>query len=180
MGAFTMRRFFFVDDARGVEAHLAASILADCLARQGYACTCTEEAVTVPSPDDVDEQCFLLMEESLIDQPIVRAHLDQDSTVVVCSARPARYLLERLNGRPAGLVAVDASGIAFEQGTDPVTALLGGAARAASWIDPDVLSAAIWASYDREFAYGARAALRAFDQGYVQAQQVQGTHRTMP
>ncbi|MFZ5814905.1 MAG: hypothetical protein ACOY93_06335 [Bacillota bacterium] len=172
-----MRQFFFVDDAGGEEAELAASILADCLQRQGYPCLLSDASVTMEGPGSEEELIFLLLEESLLDHPLVRAHLDPQSLVVVCSARPARVVLDRLGGQPAGVVTVDAAGIAFEAGADPVTALLGGAARAAAWIDPDVLCAAIWASYDREFAYGARAALRAFDQGYVQAQQALATPR---
>jgi len=166
-----MRRFLFLDNSTGEAARQAASILADCLSRSGYDSACHCDIVTIAGPEVPDETYILLLDESMISHPVTRAHLNQRSTVVVCSARPARLLLEQLGARPAGLVAVDASGIAFDQGADPLIALLGGAARTAPWIDPDVLSAAIWASYDREFAYGARAALRAFDQGYIQAQQ---------
>lgn len=172
-----MHQFFFVDDACGEDAQLASSILADCLTRQGYGCTAQDESLSVDGPDRTDRQVFVLLEESLLEHPVVRAYLDRNATVVVCSPRPARAVLDRLGGQPAEVVTVDASGIAFEAGTDPVTALLGGAARTAPWIDPDVLCAAIWASYDREFAYGARAAIRAFDQGYLQAQQALATPR---
>lgn len=172
-----MHQFFFVDDAGGGDAHLAASILADCLTRQGYTCAAEQESVSVEAPDGTSREVIVLLHESLLDHPVVRAHLDSSATVVVCSARPAKVLLERLARQPAGVITVDASGIAFEEGADPVTALLGGAARTTSWIDPDVLCAAIWASYDREFAYGARAAIRAFDQGYIQAQEAMGTPR---
>lgn len=172
-----MNTFFFVDRACGDDAKLAASILADCLTRQGLRCAVQSESVTVGGPDEDPRQIFVLLEESLLEHPIVRAHLDSSATVVVCSARPARVVLDRLGGLPAGVVTVDGFGIAFEAGSDPVTALLGGAARTAPWIDPDVLSAAIWASYDREFAYGARAAIKAFDQGYLQAQQAISTPR---
>jgi hypothetical protein len=168
-----MRHFFFIDDAGGEEAQLAAAILADSLTRQGHSCTVREEWVSTEGPSDQEQRIFLLLDETLLDHPVVRANLDHRSTVVVCSARPARVVLDRLEGQPASVVTVDASGIAFEAGADPVTALLGGAARTAPWIDPDVLCAAIWACYDREFAYGARAAIRAFDQGYLQAQQAQ-------
>lgn len=174
-----MRHFFFVDDAGGEEASLAASIWADCLSRQGFASTVQGEWVSVAGPDDQDQRFFLLLDESLLDHPVVRANLDAQSLVVVCSARPARVVLDRLGGRLASVVTVDASGIAFEAGADPVSALLGGAARIAPWIDPDVLCAAIWASYDREFSYGARAAIRAFDQGYWQAQQASGSPRPL-
>lgn len=172
-----MHHFFFVDDECGEDAQLAASILADCLTRQGHRCTVQEESVSVDDPAGETQQVFILLKESLLAHPIVRARLDKGATVVVCSARPARVVLDRLGGQPAGVVTVDACRIAFEAGSDPVTALLGGAARTAPWVDPDVLCAAIWASYDREFAYGARAAIRAFDQGYLQAQQAVNTPR---
>lgn len=175
-----MRHFFFVDDAGGEEAAMAAHIWADCLTRQGCRCSVQDEQVTVAGPDDQEQPIFVLLDESLLEHPVVRANLDRQSLVVVCSARPARVVLDRLGGLPAGVVTVDASGIAFEAGADPVTALLGGAARIAPWIDPDVLCAAIWANYDREFAYGARAAIRAFDQGYWQAQQALGIPRPLP
>lgn len=175
-----MRHFFFVDDSRGEEAGLAAAIWADCLTRQGLRCKVDGEWVSVSGPGTRDQRCFVLLEESLLDHPVVRANLDEQSLVVVCSARPACVVLDRLGGRPAGVVTVDASGIAFEAGADSVSALLGGAARIAPWVDPDVLCAAIWASYDREFAYGARAAIRAFDQGYWQAQQALPTPRPLP
>ncbi|MFZ5827347.1 MAG: hypothetical protein ACOY94_23860 [Bacillota bacterium] len=172
-----MHTFVFVDSACGADAQLAASILADCLGRQGLRCTVRNESVTVDDPDEEPRQVLVLLEESLLEHPIVRAHLDSTTTVVVCSARPARIVLDRLGGLPAGVVTVDGFGIAFEAGSDPVTALLGGAARTAPWVDPDVLCAAIWANYDREFAYGARAAIKAFDQGYLQAQQAVSTPR---
>lgn len=174
-GASRMQQIFFVDDAKGEEACLAAAILADCLTRQGYQCSTRDESVTVDLPGAAQQQLFVLLDEALLNHPVVRAHLDSSATVVVCSARPARTVLDGLGRCPAGLVTVDALGIAFEEGADPVTALLGGAARSAAWIDPDTLCAAIWASYDREFAYGARAAIRAFDQGYSQAQQALGS-----
>lgn len=174
-----MRHFFFVDGTGSDEAGLAAAIWADCLSRQGYSCSLKDETVSVSGPDDQEQRVFILLEESLLDHSVVRANLDRHSLVVVCSARPAQLVMDRLGGRPAEVVTVDASGIAFEAGADPVSALLGGAARTAPWMDPDVLCAAIWASYDREFAYGARAAIRAFDQGYWQAQQAVGTPRPL-
>jgi pyruvate ferredoxin oxidoreductase gamma subunit len=68
------------------------------------------------------------------------------------------------------VAAVDAEGIAGEEGCDPEVALLGGLARLMPFVDPDALCAAIWNAYDTGFAYQARAAMRTFDVAYRQAQ----------
>jgi pyruvate ferredoxin oxidoreductase gamma subunit len=70
----------------------------------------------------------------------------------------------------ATLVAVDAQGIAADEGAAPTPALLGGVARLLPFLDPDVLGATIWTAYDHGLPYAARAALRAFDLGYSQAE----------
>ncbi len=161
----------------GEEARLAAAILHNCLSRQGYPSTLDGNKVTatVPQRRESDpEEIYLLLDETLLDSPEILTHLDHRSAVVVCSARPAKVLRHQLGRMTAGVAAVDACGIAMEEGADEVTALLGGAARMLPFIDPDVLCASVWNTFDREFPYAARAAMRAFDLGYMQTQQAIG------
>lgn len=166
------RTFCFMDGTNSQEGRSAAAIWARCLSRQGVACTLAEQTVTaygLPETDEGPNEIFILLDEGLMEQRELEGRLHGQSAVVVPSARPAGVLRQRL-GETAAIVAVDATGIALDEGADLISALLGGAARAVPWVDPDVLCAAIWCHYDRDFAYTARAAIRAFDLGYAQAQ----------
>lgn len=161
----------------GEDAHLAAAILANCLSRQGYRSAALGHTVQVEAPsrrDSESEQIYVMLDEQPMSDADLLKQIDRTTTVVIGSARPARILRHELGRFAAGIASVDASGIAMEEGSDPVAALLGGAARIVPFIDPDVLCAAIWSTFDREFGYGARAAMRAFDLGYMQAQQALG------
>lgn len=161
----------------GEDAHLAAAILTNCLSRQGYASTAEEHMVRVEAPvrrESDSEHIYVMLDEKPLASSDFLSQVDRSTTVVIGSARPARILRHELGRFAAGIASVDASGIALEEGTDPVAALLGGAARVVPFIDPDVLCASIWSTFDREFGYGARAAMRAFDLGYMQAQQALG------
>jgi hypothetical protein len=174
-------RFHFIagDSMVGTEedACVAAAILANSLTRQGYEATAEGPIVTTYAParreSEPDNILVVLDEEALHDEGLL-GRLDRNSAVIVCSARPARILRHELGRFTAGVAAVDGSGIAMEEGSDPVVALLGGAARMVPFIDPDVLCATVWNYYDRSFPYAARAAMRTFDLGYMQAQQALG------
>jgi len=166
-------RFHFIDDAGGEDARLAASILGDCLSRQGYRATVIGGEVTVDATarrQSDPEDAYIVLDEILLTQSDLLGCLGGKTMVVVGTARPARILRHELGRFVASVTTVDASGIAMDEGADRVVALLGGAARAVSLIDPDALSASVWANFDRELPYAAHAAMRAFDQGYSQAQ----------
>ncbi len=166
-------RFHFLDDARGEDARLAAAILADCLSRQGFQSNAKGTSVAVeaaPRRERDAEEVFVVLDEHLLASAEVLCRLDSRSAVVVCSARPARTLKHELGRFTAGVATVDASGIAIDEGADPVVAVLGGAARAIPLIDPEVLSASVWNTFDRQLPYAAQAAVRAFDLGYAQTQ----------
>jgi hypothetical protein len=145
-----------------VDAERAAAILAGALRRQGYVCTTRDAAVTVntPGPDSV----LITLDETIASTA---------DAVVVGSARPSCLLQDRLSPR-APLTAVNACDIAADEGADAIVPLLGGAARALPFIDADALGEAVWAEYDWGFGYGARAALKAFQQGYQQAHTTSG------
>jgi Pyruvate/2-oxoacid:ferredoxin oxidoreductase gamma subunit len=157
------------------DARLAATILANCLSRQGYRGQAAGNTVLATLPDHSEQdpgQVFVVLNEAALPSLEQIEPVDRRSAIIVCSARPARVLQKQLGRLFAGVVTVDAEGIAEEEGSDPVLAMLGGAARMVSFIDLDALSAAIWSAYDRELPYAARAAVRTLDLGYMQAQQV--------
>lgn len=171
-------RFHLIScDASDIDSGLAAAILADSLRRQECRARLEGTMVTVPAgqsrPQDPFD-VFILLDEVLLSDPQVLSRLHARSALVVCSARPARMLRQRLGRDTAGVATVDASGIATDEGTDPVAAVLGAAARLVSFIDPEALSAAVWTSFDHGFPYAAKAATRAFDLGYMQTQQALG------
>lgn len=175
-------RFHFIADgaenASKEEARLAAAILSDCLSRQGYSTASDDHTVSVTVPsleEDEATQIFVVLEERLLTHPDLLTRMDGSSAAVVCSARPASVLASELGRFTAGLASVDASGIAMEEGSDPVLAMLGAAARMVKFIDPEALCHSIWSTYDRTYAYAARAAVRVFDLGYMQAQQAMGS-----
>lgn len=119
-------------------------------------------SVPVTGPDQL---CLLLLSEWLAETTVLKGA----RAVVVDSAKPPGVLLQRVEWRPCCLVAVDATGIAQDEGTDTVVPLLGGVARAVPEMDTDALCGTIWSHYDSHFAYAARSALRAFDLGLRQA-----------
>jgi hypothetical protein len=152
---------------------LAAAILQDGLARQGYACRTEANTVVIELPAEPDASpaaVLVVPDQSMLAEPGVLTRLDANQAVVVGSARPARTLAGELGPFAAGVAAVDAAGIAEEEGADTLVALLGGIARVAPFIDQEALCAAVWAAYDRGFGYMARSAMRAFDLGYRQTQ----------
>jgi hypothetical protein len=146
------------------DCQLGAAILADSLTRLGYPCHTSSGTVVVETPE-APWSIHVVLDD---------AHLEaaaDASVVVVASARPAAALQKRLV-RPA-VATVDADGLAEQEGTDPVVAVLGAAARLLPFLDYDALAASIWTAYDRGFGYEARAALKVFDLGYKQAQVAQ-------
>lgn len=170
----TALRFRFLDGARGEAGATAAAILADCLSRQGYAAKACGRSVQIQAElrrETEPDEIYLVLHEELLADPGLLSQLDRKSAVVVCSARPARVVRHELGRFTAGVTTVDADGIAMDEGADPVVAMLGGAARALPVIDPDALCASVWNYFDRDLPYAAHAAIRAFDLGYMQAQQ---------
>lgn len=161
----------FVDHGPGTDARLAASILAQGLRQQGRHPELGSQSVTFETATPCPPQVLVLLSEDLLHEPVILSAVDGDTVVVLCSARPAHDIAEEL-GRPAARVAcVDGEGIAAEQGTDQVIALLGGAARMVPDICLECLTASVWSAYDDQFAYGARAAARALDLGYNLAEE---------
>jgi hypothetical protein len=161
----------FVDHGPGTEARLAAAILASALRSQGYQPAQSAQSVTFQTPNPSPPQVLVLLSEDLLHEPVILNAVDTETTVVLCSARPAQTVVGEL-GRPAAQVAcVDAEGIADEAGTDRVIALLGGAARVVPGICIEKLTESVWSAYDSQFAYGARAAARALDLGYTLVQE---------
>jgi hypothetical protein len=147
------------------DCQLGAAIIADSLCRQGYPCRTVNDGIVVVDTPDAPLSIHVVMDDTLIDAA------RSASAVVVASARPARTLQNHLV-RPA-VAAVDAEGLAEQEGADPIVAVLGAAARLLPILNYESLAASVWAAYDRGFGYEARAALRAFDLGYKQAQVAQ-------
>jgi hypothetical protein len=161
----------FVDHGLGTEARQATTILASALMAQGRHPQQDAQSVTFTTNNPGPAQVLVLLDEALLHEPVILNAVDSDTAVVLCSARPAKVVLDEM-GRPAArLATVDAEGIADEEGTDPVIALLGGAARMVPEICIERLTASVWNAYDRDFAYGARAAARALDLGYTLTQE---------
>lgn len=161
----------FVDHGAGTDARLAASILAQSLRTQGRHPEHSSQSVTFETTTPCPPQVLVLLSEELLHEPVILNAVDSETAVVLCSARPAHDIAGEL-GRPAARVAcVDGEGIAAEQGTDQVIALLGGAARLVPEICLECLTASVWSVYDDQFAYGARAAARALDLGYALAEE---------
>lgn len=129
---------------------------------QRRSCLTDGLSVSVSGPDQL---CLVLLAEWLVATTVLKGA----RAVVVDSAKPPRVLLQRVERRPRCLAAVDATGIAQDEGTDPVVPLLGAAAIALPELDTDALCSAIWGHYDSHFGYAARSALRAFDLGLRQA-----------
>jgi hypothetical protein len=155
------------------EACLAAAILSNCLTRQGCVSTANGNTVVANAlnrRENDPDQIFIVLDESSLTPDLVE-RFDQHCAVVLCSARPARTVHLQLGRAAACITTVDATGIAMDEGSDPVVAMLGGAARMLPFIDPDVLCASVWNNFDRDLPYAARAAMRTFDAGYIQAQQ---------
>jgi hypothetical protein len=156
----------FVDHRQGTEARQAAAILAGALMAQGRHPELTAQSVTFTTTTPSPAQVLILLHEDLLQEPVILDAVDSETVVVLCSARPAETVLCEM-GRPAArLATVDAEGIADEEGTDQIVALLGGAARMVPEICLEMLTASVWNAYDRHFGYGARAATRALDLGY--------------
>lgn len=156
----------FVDHGPGTNARLAASILAHGLRTQGRHPEQSSQSVTFEATNPSPPQVLVLLSEELLHEPVILNAVDSETVVVLCSARSPHDVAEEL-GRPAArLACVDAEGIAAEQGTDQVIALLGGAARLVPEICLECLTESVWSAYDSQFAYGARAATRALDLGY--------------
>lgn len=169
-------RIHFLDNSYGEDGRLAARVLAECLNRQGLENRVEDGVLHVSAPTrraTDPSEVYVVLDETLLNRPSLLGQIDRKTGVVVCSARPARTLQHELGRFTAGVTAVDASGIGMHEGADPVMAMLGGAARMLPWIDRDMLSSSVWAVYDNHLPYAAHAALRAFDQGYAQAQLAQ-------
>lgn len=161
----------FVDHGQGTEARQAATILAGALMAQGRQPALNGQSLTFASQNAGPAQILVLLHEDLLLEPVIMNAVDSETAVVLCSARPAQMVLAEM-GRPAArLATVDADGIADEEGTDRVVALLGGAARMVPEICLERLTASVWNAYDRQFGYGARAAARALDLGYTLTQE---------
>ncbi|HLO01821.1 MAG TPA: hypothetical protein VK191_01775 [Symbiobacteriaceae bacterium] len=157
----------FVDHGPGTDARLAASILAQSLRTQGRHPEHSSQSVTFQTTNASPPQVLVLLSEDLLHEPVILNAVDSETAVVLCSARSPHDVAGEL-GRPAARVScVDGEGIAAEQGTDQVIALLGGAARMVPDICIECLTASVWSAYDSQFAYGARAAARALDLGYT-------------
>jgi hypothetical protein len=156
------------------EARKATAILANCLSRQGCSGETTENSVVANLPTergDEPEHVFVVLDDGALHSLDQFEHNGGRNAVIVCSARPAHILQQQLSGINATISTVDAEGIASEEGSDALIAVLGGAARMVSCIDPEALFAAVWSTYDRGLPYAAQAAMRTFDLGYMQAQQ---------
>lgn len=125
------------------------------------------------SDGEPDQYVYIIMDEGLLDAPVLRALLDGNSRLLVNSVRPLECVLSRMPRHVAALVTVNAERVAAEGGSDAEIALLGGLVHAAPGIDRDALSAAIWSQADRGFGYTARAWARAFDRGTALAQRAQ-------
>lgn len=154
------------------EACLAAAILSNCLRRQGYASVATENTLVTKAAnrrENDPDQIFIVLDEALLTPALIN-QLDRHCAVVLCSARPARMVRLQLGRSTACITTVDATGIAMDEGSDPMVAMLGGTARMLPFIDPDVLCASVWNNFDRVLPYAACAAMRTFDAGYIQAQ----------
>lgn len=151
----------------------AAAILSESLSRQGFDCHREANTVVIDllnAPEGAVEAVLVVPDPDLLARTDVRQQLGTGQALVVGTARPARKVWQQLDQSPAGVVAVDAAGIAEEEGCDPEVALLGGLARLMPFVDPEALCASVWNAYDTGFAYLARAAMRTFDVGYRQAQ----------
>lgn len=145
------------------EALRAAAIMADGLALMGRPRSLHDATVLSDAAWDCPNVSVALEPATLGLLAVAPFH-----GLVVDTGRPACVIQERLNAS-AAVVAVDASGIAGEEGTDAVAALLGAMGRLMPCLNLERLSEALWGAYDRGFGYGARAAVRAFDLGYRQA-----------
>jgi hypothetical protein len=161
----------FVDRGTGTDAKLAAGMLAGALAVQGHRPERSERCVTWEAAGEGPAQVLVLLSEDLLHEPVILSAVDSQTTVVLCSARPAEAVSIELGRPTAKLATVDAEGIASGEGTDLVVALLGGAARVVPEINLESLTQAVWHAYDRTFAYEARAAMRALDLGYALTQE---------
>jgi hypothetical protein len=156
------------------EASKAAAILANCLSRQGCSGETAENLVVANLPTergDEPENVFVVLDDGALHSLGQFEQNGSRSAVIVCSARPAHMLQKELGGFNATITTVDAEGIAMDEGSDSMVAVLGGAARMVSCLDPEALFAAVWSTYDRGLPYAAQAAMRTFDLGYMQAQQ---------
>jgi hypothetical protein len=155
----------------------AAAILCESLRRQGFASSVLGRSVTINMPErpaSEPDQIYVVLDEQLLSEVELLNRFDRQSAVVICSARPVQTLRHELGRYTAAIATVDAEGIGDDEGASPVIALLGGAARMLPFIDAEQLGIAIWMKYDRSFPYAARAAVRAFDLGYAQTQQLIG------
>lgn len=145
------------------EAAQAAAVVARALTRMGRPARLNGTVVLCDGLWDCSDVTVALDEASLSGRTVPPCH-----GLVVNSARPARVIQSGVPA-PSAVAAVDASGIAAEEGTDTPAALLGALVRLLPCLDPGVLAESLWAEYDRGFGYVARAAVRAFDLGSRQA-----------
>lgn len=166
-----MWHFLFAGAPKGRQAERCTALLAEGLTRQGIAHVRHHERVTAAmgSDGEPDQYVYIILDEGLLDAPVLRALLDSNSRLLVNSVRPPEYVLSLMPRDIAALVTVNAERVASEGGSDAEIALLGGLVHAAPGIDCDALSAAIWSQADRGFGYTARAWARAFDRGMVLA-----------
>lgn len=166
-----MWHFIFVDQSGGQEAEEAALLLADGLSRQGYQPKVTGEWLSVEGPGEEEQWLYLLTEEALLNSPVLRAFMNEKALLLISSTKSPEALQERLPAQAAAFALLPTKRIALAEGAEPVSALLGGVARLAPWIDPDRLGEALWAHYDCPYSLTARAATRAMRVGYQQAKQ---------
>lgn len=145
------------------EAARSAAIVARALSRMGRPAVLHDTVVVCNGLWDCSDVTVALDEAALANHSLPPAQ-----GLVINSARPARVIQANV-AAPSAVVAIDASGIACEEGTDAPAALLGALMRLLPCLNADMLAEALWAEYDRGFGYMARAAVRAFDLGCRQA-----------
>jgi len=104
--------------------------------------------------------------EALIGREKVALGLRPDGIIIVNSLASPREIKDRL-GLPGGTVGVvDALGIAVAEGSRPNMAMLGAVTRVATFIDPEVVKAAIRETFGRHYPHLLEGNMRAFQRGY--------------
>jgi hypothetical protein len=166
-----MWHFLFTAASENQQAERGAALLAAGLARQGVSCEQRHEQVTAAlgPAEEPDQYVYIVMDEDLLESPVLRSLLDSHSRLVVNSRRPAEYLLGQVPSALISLVAVDADRAAADGGDSEIS-LLGGLVHTAPGIDHRALGDAIWSQSDRGFGYTARAWVKAFNRGLALAQ----------
>ncbi len=111
--------------------------------------------------------------EALIKTEKVTSGLRPDGIILLNTTRSAEEMKQKL-GLDSGTVGViDALSIAVEEKTRVNTAMLGAVARAADFIDPDVVRDAIKKTFEKKYPQLVAANLRTFDRGYEEIKLVE-------